>query len=86
MTGPVRANNGEVLIQAAIEGQGLAYERFLTAAALADGRLVEVTLDVPFLKLGGIYAVAHPARRPAAKTRAWIDFLADRLGAVASDW
>lgn len=85
--GSLRANNGEVLVQAAIAGHGLVYgPRFITAAALADGRLVELTLDAPLMELGGIHAVTHSARRPAAKTRAWIVFLADRLRPLAVHW
>lgn len=85
--GSLRANNGEVLAQAAIAGQGIVYgPRFMTAAALADGRLVEVTLDAPLLELGAIYAITHAARKPAAKTRAWIDFLSARLRVLSADW
>jgi DNA-binding transcriptional LysR family regulator len=85
--GPIRADNGEALVQAAIAGQGLVYgPRFLTADALADGRLVEVTLDAPLVDLGAIYAVTPATRRPAGKTRAWIEFLVLRLKAAAIDW
>ncbi len=85
--GSLLANNGELLVRAAIAGQGLVYgPRFITAEALADGRLVEISLDVPLMELGAIHAVTHPTRRPAAKTRAWIDFLSSRLRARAADW
>jgi len=85
--GSLLADNGAVLVQAAIAGQGLVYgPRFLTASAVADGRLVEVTLDAPLVDLGAIHAVTHPTRRPAAKTRAWTDFLAARLRVLAADW
>lgn len=85
--GSLHANNGEVLVQAAVAGQGLVYgPRFLTAKAVADGRLVEVTLDVPLMEMGAIHAVTHPTRRPAGKTRAWIEFLSHRLPEPAADW
>lgn len=85
--GSLHANNGEVLVRAAIAGQGLVYgPRFITAEALADGRLVEVELDAPLLDAGAIHAVTHATRRPAAKTRAWIDFLASRMRDLAADW
>lgn len=85
--GSLRANNGEVLVQAAIAGQGLVYgPRFITAEAVADRRLTEVGLDVALMDLGAIYAVTHPTRRPAAKTRAWVDYLASRLRALSVDW
>jgi DNA-binding transcriptional LysR family regulator len=83
---PVRsslcANNGEALVAAAIEGQGLVYgPRFIAASALKDGRLSALDLDVALFDLGAVYALTHPDRRPAAKTRAWIDFLASSMEA-----
>jgi len=88
---PVRsslhANNGEVLVQAALAGQGLVYgPRFLTARAVAEGRLVEILLDAPFMEVGAIHAITHRSRKPAAKTRVWIEFLSHRLRALAVDW
>lgn len=85
--GSLRANNGEVLVQAAVLGQGLVYgPRFLTSREVADGRLVEITLDTPLMDMGAIHAVTHASRKPAAKTRAWIDFLSRRLRERAVDW
>lgn len=85
--GSFHANNGEVLVQAAVAGQGLVYgPRFLTAKAVAEGRLVEITLDAPFMEMGAIHAITHAARKPAAKTRAWIDFLSHRLRVMAVAW
>jgi DNA-binding transcriptional LysR family regulator len=55
-------------------------------ACSAEGRLVEVTLDQPMAPMGAIYAITHPARRPAAKTRAWIEFLAETVPAMAAAW
>lgn len=85
--GTMHANNGEALVRAATAGQGLVYgPRFIAAAALADGSLVEVPLDAVPKALGGLYAITHPTRLPAAKTRAWIDFLVARLPAMATQW
>lgn len=85
--GSLHANNGEALVKAACAGQGLVYgPRFIAAGALATGQLVEVRLDVELMALGAIHAVTHATRRPAAKTRAWIDFLARRLPGRAADW
>ena len=85
--GSMHANNGEALVRAAIAGQGLVYvPRFITAKALAAGDLVEVVLDVPPMSMGAVHTVTHPTRRPAAKTRAWIDFLAEALPRFAADW
>ncbi len=73
----LQANNGDALTAAAAAGFGLAYTpRFIAARALAEGRLVSLTLDAPVIDPGGVYALTHPDRRPTAKTRAWIDFLA----------
>ncbi len=81
---PVRgllyANNGGALVAAAVAGQGLVYgPRFIAAPALREGRLKVVKLDAPLVDLGAIYAVTHPNRRPAAKTRAWIDYLIEEI-------
>jgi DNA-binding transcriptional LysR family regulator len=60
--GPLLANNGDVLVNAAIAGMGIAYQPdFLLADALADGRLQRITLDVSTLA-AQVYAV-YPARR-----------------------
>ncbi|MDH4608698.1 LysR family transcriptional regulator [Pseudomonas sp. BN102] len=73
------ANNGEVLVQAAVDGLGLvSLPRFLLAESLANGQLVEVLQDYP-LPSSQIYAVCPPGRRLPAKVRAFIDFLVDRF-------
>lgn len=85
--GSLHANHGQALVAAAIAGQGLVYgPRFLAAEAVASGRLVEVALDAEPMELGAVHAVTHATRRPAAKTRAWIDFLAARVPALAAGW
>ena len=88
---PVRsalhADNGEALVRAAVAGQGLVYgPRFIAAEDLAKGALVEVALDASPMDLGAAYALTHPSRRPAAKTRAWIDHLTQRLPPLAASW
>jgi DNA-binding transcriptional LysR family regulator len=85
--GSLRANNGEALVNAARQGHGIVYSpRFMTAPFIASGELVELSLDAPLIDLGAIYTVTHPTRRPVAKTRAWIDFLAARLPSIAAQW
>jgi DNA-binding transcriptional LysR family regulator len=75
------------LVRAAIAGQGLVYgPRFIAAEALRAGQLSELELDEPPMMLGAAYAITHPTRRPAAKTRAWIEFLAEALPALGTDW
>lgn len=79
--GNLRANNGDVLVAAALAGQGLVYEpTFLVGDAIRSGKLCRVILDRPLLELPGVYAVYAANRRPPAKVRAFIDFLVDRFG------
>lgn len=80
VVGNLRANNGEALRTAAIAGQGLAYlPTFIVADDMRAGTLVALDLDQPTVEFGGIYAVFLPDRHPAAKVRAFIDFIANRF-------
>jgi DNA-binding transcriptional LysR family regulator len=79
--GPLHASNGDALVAAAVGGLGIVYEpSFLVIDALASGALVLLALDRPPRRLDGIYAVFPGTRRPPAKVRAFVDFLAARLG------
>jgi len=40
---------------------------------------VSLVLDHPTVELGGVYAVFLPDRHPAAKVRAFIDFIVARI-------
>ena len=76
VSGNLRANNGDALLAAAIAGQGIIYQpAFIVADSLRSGALVSLALDQPTVELGGIYAVFLPDRHPAAKVRAFIDFI-----------
>ena len=80
VAGNLRANNGDALRAAAIAGQGLAYlPTFMVSDDLRAGTLVALDLDQPTVEFGGIYAVFLPDRHPAAKVRAFIDFIATRF-------
>ena len=80
VSGNLRTNNGEALRTAAIAGQGLVYlPTFIVADDLRAGTLVALPLDQPPVEFGGIYAVYLPDRHPAAKVRAFIDFIANRF-------
>jgi DNA-binding transcriptional LysR family regulator len=80
INGSLRANNGDALRAAAVAGQGIIYQpTFIVADDLRAGTLVPITLDYPPAELGGIYAVYLPERNPAAKVRAFIDFIAGRF-------
>lgn len=81
--GSLKANNGDALVSAAIAGQGIVYQpTFLVARDIAAGRLVPLKLDHEPVELDGIYALYPADRRPPAKVRATIDFLAQSLGPV----
>ena len=78
--GRVRSNNGEVLIAAAIAGEGVALmPSFATWRHISEGRL-EIGLPGFEPPPMGVYAVWPPANQPPAKVRAFVDFLAERLG------
>jgi DNA-binding transcriptional LysR family regulator len=80
VSGNLRANNGDALRAAAIAGQGVIHQpTFIVADDIRAGTLVALTLDQPTLELAGIYAVFLPDRHPAAKVRAFIDFIATRF-------
>ncbi|MDX2307490.1 MAG: LysR family transcriptional regulator [Hyphomicrobium sp.] len=80
VSGSLKANNGDVLVAAAIAGQGIIYQPlFLVRRALAEGRLLEITLDHPPIAMEGVYAVYPSDRQPPAKVRAAIDYFAESL-------
>jgi DNA-binding transcriptional LysR family regulator len=80
ISGNLRSNNGDALRAAAIAGQGLIYQpTFMVADDLRAGTLVTVDLDEPPVEFGGIYAMFLPTPYPAAKLRAFVDFLTARF-------
>jgi DNA-binding transcriptional LysR family regulator len=80
VTGPLCANNGDLLRQAAIAGLGIvALPEFLLGDDLAVGRLV------PILTGYGTAPLACSALWPSrqfvpAKVRVFVEFLAETLG------
>jgi DNA-binding transcriptional LysR family regulator len=83
VAGPVHANNGDLLVAAAVEGIGIAMEPdFIVDADVAAGRLVRVLADyVPAPTT--VYAVYPSRRYLSAKVRAFVDFLAERFAVPA---
>lgn len=76
----LKANNGDVLVAAAVAGQGIIYQPdFLVTHEIEAGTLVPLNLDHPPTELGGIFAVYPADRRPPAKVRATIDFLVEHF-------
>jgi DNA-binding transcriptional LysR family regulator len=82
VAGPVHANNGDMLVAAAVEGIGIAMEPdFIVAADLAAGRLMRVLADYAPVPTN-VYAVYPSRRHLPAKVRAFVDFLAERFATV----
>ena len=76
----LRANNGEMLREAACAGLGLAVlPTFIVGAAIGAGKLEVVLPDFPLDEVG-LYAVMPPGRATTARVRALVDFLATRFG------
>ncbi|WP_309044175.1 LysR family transcriptional regulator [Marinobacter sediminicola] len=78
VSGNLRADNGDALLTAAVQGLGVIYQpRFIAAEALASGDLVALELDQPLLEPGGMHVLFAPGRRMPLKVRAMIDYLVD---------
>jgi len=79
VTGRMRANNGELLRDAAIAGMGVTYlPTFIVGLALADGRLVNVLEEwtPPALQLSAVYPQHRQVARPV---QGFVSFLRERL-------
>ena len=79
----LRANNGDVLLKAAVAGLGIAQQpTFIADELLQSGELREILKDYPLPELG-IYAVLPGNRHIPHRLRVLMDFLVERLGANA---
>ncbi len=77
--GRMRANNGDILLDAAIRGLGITVQpSFLSAAAVAAGLVRPILCDYPMPELG-IYALLPDNRYVPQRVRMLIDYLAERL-------
>lgn len=78
--GRLTSNSNETLIAAALAGHGLVrLSNYLLGEHLRNGRLVRL-LEPYETHEAGVFAVYPAARHLSPKVRAFIDFLADRLG------
>lgn len=78
--GGLRANNGDVLREAALAGMGIILQPdFLIADALAAGRLERLLPDWEIAPIG-IFAVYTSRNHLAPKVRSFIDYLVEALG------
>lgn len=85
VSGPVCADNGDILESAAIAGLGVALlPTFIVGPALRDGRLQQVLPDYCPPDIS-IYAVFPSRRYLSAKVRTFVDFLSDYFG-ENPDW
>lgn len=78
VSGPMVANNGLMLVEAAVLGRGLVFvPTFHAAAALGSGQLRRVlpAWGWPI----GVYAVYPPTQRVPIKVRMFVDFMVERL-------
>ena len=77
--GPMRANNGEALLEACKRGLGIyTAPDFITADAIRSGQVQRVLTDW-HLDAGGIWALYPHRRHLSTKVRLFVDFLSDRF-------
>ena len=77
--GWLTVNDGQSLLNAAINGLGIAFlPSFLYSDALREGLLEPAIKDLP-VETHGIYAVYPPGRYTQPKVRAFIDFLVEKF-------
>jgi len=78
----MRANNGDFLCRAAIEGHGLILEpTFIVYRAIERGELVPILTDVAWPSIDA-HAVYPQTRHLSQRVRAFVDFLAGRFAGV----
>lgn len=78
--GRVRANNGDVLLETAINGRGIVMlPTFICHDALRSGQLLPVLQDWKPAE-PQIFAVMPPGRTKALKVKSFVDHLARRIG------
>jgi len=80
ISGRLRGNNGDVLLQAALDGLGIILApTFMAHEALRSGALKPILCDWRALD-AGIYAVMPPGRIDVRRVRAFVDHLGESLG------
>ncbi len=84
VAGPLHANNGDLLVAAAVQGLGIVCEPdFIAGPEIEAGRLVRILEDYG-VRATPIYAVYPSRRHLSAKVRAFVDFLAGRFSQLRS--
>lgn len=83
VSGPLVADDAEVLVEAAVQGIGLMMSTdWLVGRELADGRLVPILEDWTLADEGAVYVVMPSAKGQPAKTRAFSDWISKRFAPV----
>lgn len=78
VNGPLTANNGDILKDAAMNDQGIIYiPKFLVHKELQEKQLQSITLDVPLLQEAALYVIYAPSDYIPPKVRVMIDSLVD---------
>ena len=78
-TGNLASNNGEALLEAALQGLGIVnLPTWMVGPDLESGRLVEVLGDYAQPE-PSVHAIYPPGRHLSAKVRAFVDFLANHF-------
>jgi DNA-binding transcriptional LysR family regulator len=79
ISGPIRADNGDIIRLAALGGAGIAFQPyFIVGADIEAGRLVRVLPEWQSPELG-VYAVYPSRKHLSAKVRTFVDFLVAAL-------
>ncbi len=82
IAGTIKANNGDMLRLAALNGAGLIFlPLFIVEEDLQAGRLVQVLSDYTSAEFG-IYAVYPSRKHLSAKVRTFVDFFVGQLSAM----
>jgi DNA-binding transcriptional LysR family regulator len=86
-SGGLSVNDGQVLLNAAISGLGIAYlPSFLYAKSMVEGLVEDAIPDLP-VEVESIYAVHLQGRLTQPKVHAFIDFVVQRFaGKGPMDW
>jgi DNA-binding transcriptional LysR family regulator len=82
ISGPIRADNGDILSLAALSGAGIVFQpHFIVGDDIEADRLVRVLPEWQSAELG-VYAVYPSRKHLSAKVRTFVDFLVAALEGV----
>ena len=80
VSGRLLANNGDIIMSAALEGLGIALAPTFMAGEHVQARKLVTLLPGYAAPEGALYAVYPPGRHLSAKLRSFVDFLVKRFG------